>query len=361
MMKLSIGFFAVFLFLWTFTACKKETIIEVERKTSWQLNENYLYEERIQMNSYADGDALYTVGANSFSKITVNKTDTSKLNIEFPNTPYSYQLQYKYPISARVSIGLSLTNSQIGFLPIKWPGGENSATISMKDQDPAFYHFDFPEYWQSECIGINNLDQCLIPYQAKESGASNALKFMAVNLKVSKNAQNGFDKVEASSVKRIKIDNNTGAIISLHTINNFFYITCANMTLRISPDLKVNIINKVKFYRIFSLNGAIYGFTESQLYKSTDNGLNWVSIASNIANTFSKLNYYLIGGKICGAYNSQIFIFEFANNQMTTRELANDGIGGNTITSISEFNKKIFVTTLSGVFTKKSDKFLTYK
>ncbi len=43
------------------------------------------------------------------------------------------------------------------------------------------------------------------------------------------------------------------------------------------------------------------------------------------------------------------------------RELVNDGLAGNAITSISLFNNKVYATTLSGVFTKELEEFFTYK
>ncbi len=48
-------------------------------------------------------------------------------------------------------------------------------------------------------------------------------------------------------------------------------------------------------------------------------------------------------------------------NGIRRRELVNDGLAGNQITSVCRFRDRVYVTTLSGVFYKPYRDFLTFK
>ncbi len=48
-------------------------------------------------------------------------------------------------------------------------------------------------------------------------------------------------------------------------------------------------------------------------------------------------------------------------NGISRRELVNDGLAGNQITSVCRFRDRVYVTTLSGAFYKPYRDFLTFK
>jgi len=116
---------------------------------------------------------------------------------------------------------------------------------------------------------------------------------------------------------------------------------------------------------MFRHAGAFFGFANDGLYKPT-NGKDWAPVSGMTANAtlnnLQMLNYHaLSNGLLIATYNDQMFKVELSEKELKLIELDNSGLDGNKITSIARFRDKIYLTTLSGVFYRGEDKFLTYK
>ncbi len=114
-----------------------------------------------------------------------------------------------------------------------------------------------------------------------------------------------------------------------------------------------------RLYRIFKVDGQIFGFGWQEMYTSSD-GLSWTKIA-DIDPVFQSINMVEIEGRTIGHRTDQIFLFTIEDNTLSIVELTNEGLEGNQITSVAAFNGKVYVTTLSGVFTKSIEDFFTEK
>ncbi|NID13127.1 hypothetical protein [Fibrivirga algicola] len=113
-------------------------------------------------------------------------------------------------------------------------------------------------------------------------------------------------------------------------------------------------------------NGTVYGVTTAntgtlKLAKSTDQGATWSIIIDQLPDAYRTFTYKTVGDKLIAAYNSQLFQLTITPTTLSTVELDNTGLYGNRITSVAQFRNTVYVSTLSGVFTKPVRTFLTTK
>jgi len=346
-------------------ACEKEKIIEVEKEYSWQLYDSFLYNEKIQMNSFADGNKLYTIGTSSFTTVTSEKNDSSRLGASHAVLSFPYQIQYKAPVTARVFAGMG--ESYIGFYASRNPveGGTHSV-VTLPVIDSTFAQFNSPYYFMSEFAVFNDQNQCLIPYQTyytSDGGVqfiSSTPKLLITQLLVNDYEGAGIDFIDTVRCTILRPDQDIGSVISLHSFGENFFVTGYSNTFRITSGLDVETVFEGRLYKIFKYKGLLYAFSKNELYKSENDGLSW-QLVSSVDPNYWRINYELIDNELIGYYNSQIFHINITDDAIEVEELMTDGLEGNTITSASLFKDKVYLTTLSGVFTKKLDDFFTVK
>jgi len=347
------------------SACEKEKIVEVEveKEYSWEPHDRFLYNEKIQMNSFADGDKLHTIGTSTFSTVSIDESDSSQVNISQAVLQFPYKIQYKIPITSRLFAGIS--ESGVGFYASRNPveGGTNT-WVSLPEIDSTFANFILPSYWSSESIVINDQNQCLIPYQAyipEHNGQGNSIerKLLIVQLSIVNYDWGVIDYLDTASCTILQSDQDNGYVASLHAIDENFFVT-GDKTLRVTSGLANEVVFEGRLYKIFKYKGVLYGFTRDELYKSVDDGASW-QLFVPVSSDYSRINYELIDNELIGFYNSQIFHLTITDDAIEVEELMTDGLEGNTITSASLFKDKVYLTTLSGVFTKKLDDFFTVK
>jgi hypothetical protein len=85
------------------------------------------------------------------------------------------------------------------------------------------------------------------------------------------------------------------------------------------------------------------------------------SFAKFTAYDYSFLNYTKIDNKIIGYRYGQLWDISVSETELIAKELDNDGLDGISITSVSKFDDKVYLSTLSGVFYKIADEFFDYK
>ncbi|MEN7551817.1 hypothetical protein AAG747_28130 [Rapidithrix thailandica] len=109
--------------------------------------------------------------------------------------------------------------------------------------------------------------------------------------------------------------------------------------------------------QIIELNQELYAFTSNKtVYKSSLEGDHWELVKEKVEKS---IGFFVVDGELCYYnVNGEFFKFDLASGEFIL--LNNPGMERNTITSVSYFNDKVWVTTLNGLFTKHKDDFLQY-
>jgi len=341
-----------------FNSCTKEKIVEVEKQYSWKLHDRFLYGDKIQMNSYATGDNMYIIGTTVFSKFTANESDSSLVNVESSILKSAYPVQRKLPISE-----INNASPDHDYVTIRsnrdYVWGLTSRSISMVAIDSNFWQFNFPSYWMGDCMLLNGNNQCLIPYNTYIPN-SNSVTFNA-RFCVVEIYRDGYDQIlDTLKAVPIPIDSNLGGVLSLNTVDGNFYACLSKATIRVTPDYKVDQVSSNRLVRIFKYQGSLYGVGLNQLFRSDEEGLSWTPIVQ-VSESAYLHTFKVINNELIAFYNDQLLHLTITGNSMEQKEILNDGLEGNKITSISLFKGKVYLTSISGVFTKEYSKFLTYK
>ena len=348
--------------LWTFS-CEKEKIVErvIDRTTKWTTSDQFLFSDKIKMNSFSDSDNAYLIGPENITKLIPN--GDSNL-VEHARLNFFYPLQYRLPIATDVFVGLGA--SSIGFFSTQNPVfGNHFLWVNLLDLDPDFALFEFPPYQISTAPVINQNNQCIVPYfnyDTTEDGIriiEGVAKFALFDLTIED--LGGNDHIDTSQVRLVDGPENIGPIISLHTVGDNFFVTGLNQTFRLDNQLTWEIAVEERLYKIFEYQNTLYAFSgQNFLYQADLSGNNWNKLGS-VDNDFQLLNYGIINDQLIGYFNSQLFEIEIDSENINAREIENDGLFGHEITSVMEFNGTVYVSTLSGVFTRSIGSFFEYK
>jgi len=347
------------LFLLSLFQCKKDEPVEAEPENIWKLHESFLYEDKIQVNSYASDDSLYFMGQNQFSSLFIDGQSGTEEQVIHYST-YAYPTEYKPPIS---SLFYPLVNAHTGIVTFySTPNPVFAGTmtsVNLSQFDSSFVAFEYPSWFTSEGALINDRNQCLVGYRDDDGtiGISLMIAEIAVDYEF------GIPNLEVVSTSKITGNFELQWLISLHSIDEYFFVT-GDHTFRISPDLEFETVFEDRFYKIFKYDNKIYGVTRDEIYVSTNQGLDWQKLIEVVFDTFatiSQFSFYDIDEHLIATRNSQLFEFDFTDTTLEIKEILNTGLEGNEITSLALFNDKVYVSTLSGLFEKELDMFLEYK
>jgi len=355
---MKINCFVTLCILFALIGCKNETIVEktveIEKEHSWKLVKEFSYYDRMQLNSHADSNRLFTMNLTFFTLWEFFGTDQSKLYSMsyFLNlTPVLYQ---KYPIcdsyfavASDKTLRISVSNEPLGYYASAW--------LYMDQVDNRFIKFVFPSSIRSEAIAINGSNSALLCYRRSDTTYSK-IAAMIVNFSI-KDYYNT-KKLDTISTKIV----NLGYIDEPLGVYNFFehYFVGGYSTYRISSDGEPTICYDQGIYNMFSTSNGLFGMSFGKMLQSKDKGVSWQQIGS-ISSQFEFMTYKVIDNNIIAHYYSQIFQISLNDSTNSIRELQNDGLEGNKITSITKFKDKFYVTTLSGVFSRYSKDFYTEK
>ncbi|MEL7119036.1 MAG: hypothetical protein AAFO07_06335 [Bacteroidota bacterium] len=337
-------------------SCEKETVTvveEVEKEFNWKQDDNFLFNAKTQLNGFATDDQLFLIGPNFFTKISSGPEDTSQ------HSSLSYFLPFPYPIQNKLSISKELymgyINANIGFFTTNSPVSYSSDNFrDMRDYDADFSNFDVPIYSRGISFPINSLNQCLITYQ-RFITVDDTVQVVEFEPYLAMAEIELFEPesrfINDITIKEVTKKFSMGKVLAQHLIEDYFFVTGTEKTIRVNPDLTINDVSQERLLRIFEYQGSLYGFTREELYRSTDTGLSWQTLGG-IQSDFFLLNYTQIDGQLIAFYKSQIFKLDITDNGIDSEELDNDGLFGHEITSINTLTNKVYITTLSGVFVR---------
>ena len=359
-----------------FAQCTEEKIeiqeLEIEKEFSWESHPNFQYDNAIQINSFANDQFCFFMGINSMSSMVEEGTShpSSILggHILHYNLDNQHPLYAKFPICDTYCVTESARGNQWISLkpnlsPILIMGSKTSwVDINIAEIDPYFMKVSHIHSNNGESILMNN-NQTLVMYQTTIEKNSR-LRALLIDVNITKERTNYI--LDTLKTQILEFGPYHQFQESNYSFDGSFYICpSSEETYRISKAGQLTKVVNAGFKRLFKYDNVLVGFSfsNSDAYISTDNGQTWKNEFKVPIPELYLLSYTKINDKLVGFYNSQVFEISFSDGfkEYTIKELDNYGLEGKKITSLSMFNKKVYTTTLSGVFTRDIDDFFTEK
>lgn len=330
-------------------SCSKTT--ETVLEPSWKLVEELDGTNKIILNSYVTPDStkMYISTLFRFWKIDSGAEEPITVYNNYGFSPLS--MNYKPAISDLIT---AYSDKNLTAIILKLNEDPSSKSydykrISIFDIDSTFSsnaNIELWGYWTP--IGAFN-EQNQFLTVILDAGAF----FCLVNY--------GFDN-SSSGIKIDSIQNNNFfpgylCMNDIISFNNRFFVatsfTAPYIVYSTGDYQKMDIPTCLEF---FSYQDTLYAFTSSfYLYYSNDLGESW----EMYAHFTGPSSFFEINGTLCAHRDDDIHEIDFDAGEV--RELDNWGLEGNEITSINEFNGKVYISTLSGLFYRELDEFFTYK
>ena len=145
--------------------------------------------------------------------------------------------------------------------------------------------------------------------------------------------------------------------------SNFFLGTINNGAYRLSPD---GVLTKIYDDRVTKLfyrhNGTLILQSDNKILISNNIGDTWTTVAEYYP--LSSIEFFEVSGELYFYYLNQIYHITIGENSLTVTELDNTGLEDivSFITSATEFNGKVYVTTMgSGVYFRNVEDFILTK
>ncbi|RNI28684.1 hypothetical protein [Rufibacter latericius] len=330
---------------------EEAAVTPVPPTVAWQEDERFLFDTKVQTNSYSDGASLYLMGLNSLIKVTQDngKEVTSRSLLEGVRNP----TQYKYPISSALT-AVVFNESTLICYPTHYPSLQSGKGILMTNLDPAFQAFDFVNANQGECMKISPGKVLAVPYRA-----SDGMKVLLVSLEVTPSTTGLYDQVRITGTKVVLISSSLVPIQYMGLHPEGFYVATGGASYLLSPDGNLQKLRDSGLLNVFTYKQNVYGLFNDGLHHSPD-GKTW-NFKADIS-TLNLLSYTSLHDTLLlGTFNDQVFQLRIKPTSINMLELQNEGLKGNKITSVALFGHKVYITTLSGVFVKDEKDLLTYK
>jgi hypothetical protein len=342
------------IFIFIIIGCEKEKLVTeyVEKEYSWKEHSGIEHENKYILNSYSTTEELFLIGDRYFIRIdTENRARKSIFNQDIHNT--------KIPLSENILMIMYEENNETGlmvfyYIPEMNNWSSNSrAFVHIADVDSTFRKFDnFDETFNIPFASFNNSNQILIPYEGENGFQS----FILITFNINPNANpiSGEFFISTSEIKIVKLPINTSPHEIVTTnIEEDFIVSNSNIVAKIYSDgtYKILYLNAFSPWRFFEKDSKHYAVDYNEIYVSMDKGETW----NNKYVSSERLDGYMfsvINDKIIMSKRSILLEMIFNEDGFVTEELKNDGLEGNFVTSISEFNSKVYISTFSGLFYK---------
>jgi hypothetical protein len=331
------------------SGCKDDEKVEPEKSIErWVENENYTGRNKVQLNSKSFDDAMYTYGVGYY---TVYKKNENVKNYIISEN--SFSILKRPPLNRELFIQVLEQFVLIGQGDL---APNFNLSFDMLAFDSTFFQFEFISYVHNECILTNELNQVLIAYRGK-TNSENKIKYVLLTVD---------DNRTKLDSEPISAHNSLLGISCWSEVNNNFYVSDGESTYKIKPDGSSKLVFDRALFRMFEHADIVWSVgLDGLVFYSKDNGDSWLRFGESENFYWSKLNFRQINNEVIAYFKSQIYHFiieedDAGETMINAREIVSDGLESNEITSISFFDKKYYVTTFSGVFTKSEESFFTY-
>jgi hypothetical protein len=331
------------------SGCKDDEKVEPEKSIErWVENENYTGRNKVQLNSKSFDDAMYTYGVGYY---TVYKKNENVKNYIISEN--SFSILKRPPLNRELFIQVLEQFVLIGQGDL---APNFNLSFDMLAFDSTFFQFEFISYVHNECILTNELNQVLIAYRGK-TNSENKIKYVLLTVD---------DNRTKLDSEPISAHNSLLGISCWSEVNNNFYVSDGESTYKIKPDGSSKLVFDRALFRMFEHADIVWSVgLDGLVFYSKDNGDSWLRFGESENFYWSKLNFRQINNEVIAYFKYQIYHFiieedDAGETMINAREIVSDGLESNEITSISFFDKKYYVTTFSGVFTKSEESFFTY-
>lgn len=340
-----------------FLGCTKEIPVPVDKQYRWKVDSNFLFNNSIVMNSFATENELYLYGR-YFSVLSYDKN--SKENVINYGLRGEANNNFKMPISP--SFFISTFQSTVIIIPTLHPVSGGELYYRIRNVNPNLTNtLTLPPYELGQCMAINSKNQALIPYTSFDpvtNISSNYFSFLLANINVINDGQ----RAEMTKNQIITIEDGGYFMSNLFTHKDYFVTYLPRKNYKIYPDGKFKQISpNYTLDKVFQRGDTLYAVSfDGSLLRSTNDAEDWSKMGT-LRRDFANVSYYLVNNEVIGTYFSQLFHFQINGNTVTIKELDNDGLATRYITSVSKFKDKVFITTLTGVYTVDFKTFFKYK
>ena len=347
--------------------CEKEKIIEklIEKEYAWTLHPNLKANHAVLLNSHATEDHFFAVGYNTFTSMV---SDSLVHPDSFGNNSNMVTYGSHGGVLSETKILIEddffAYQSVYGALvitPNLNPITSGTWTyLRMKDIDSTFQGFYYVHSSRGDGLAVNDKKQLLVPYVSKYSTPNLLLLDLKRNTDDPWLVRIDTARNQKITIPRIAYDVRPS---SFHSVGDNFYFSHRH-TYRVSSDgeLKV-VLDNISITDFIKDGTNIYGIGYGKLYKSIDDGISWSEVQNLKAYDFDLMDYSKVDNKII-AYHRNGQILELALGPTgieQSRELENDGLQGKYITSVTEFQGKVYVTTYTGLYYRKLEDFFKDK
>jgi len=355
--------------------CTQEKIIEmeiekeVERQYQWQRQAGLDFENAVLANSYATEDHFFAMGYTQFVsmvKDSLSHPDASNgSNLAIYPKQTRLTSAVRFPLTAHYHAYAELSGT-VAIVPNANPTTPGTTKyLRMPEIDPAFTRFYEAGQFALHIVR-NQANQLLIPYYHSVGSNFNPRLLL---VEVVWNVQEGITTMDVGQTKIIEIPRKDGLLsVSPHVltaVNNHFYFSSTRDTYRVDANGELRVVLKEAMLTHFiPVGNTIYGMSLSTpgrgLYESTDDGKTWRGFrGSSVLPTSDLMTYTIIAGRTVtySGFFGRIYEVSFLPDKIVYRELGNGGIEHKRITSITEFQGKVYVTTLSGLYARKVQHF----
>lgn len=333
-------------------SCKPEEVEVPEEEVYWKLHEDFQFDLKMQLNSFADEHKIMFLNNKYLSILDIDKEKTEEIDL---GGRLNNNL-YKYPLNSQIAVVEQ--NNRITFYPIENPL-MGQFYLGLPNYDPNFNGFD--KISPGECFSITENNVVLIPYYSN----SGDYKILLVHLEIKD--PYGYNQFEIDTLKTEIFEfENLGRTNYILPFNNSFYLSFKDNIVKISEPGEIEISPTLSPTQIFTANNTFYSFSwldKNKIFYSTD-GTEWseTDIDSQLDHT-SHYYYKISKSELVGTIKDKMYYLRFYDNahKFLVKEINNKGLEGNKITSVCKFQDQVYVTTLSGVFYKEYDDFLKFK
>lgn len=297
-----------------------------------------------------DDNNLYIYSTNRYFT-----TLSHQLQISQTTTCGEYIENEKPPMNSLMHVNLMY--SYLSLIPNKNDCDAISGYyVELTKIDSNLESFPYFGRYKSSCIGLNEKNELLIPYRAKNDNKLHLL-FMAIN------PSNQFSCLDTFYTRKITIESPTDtfgskfsqyAILSTSYVDGYFYVgvqfnNWAWATYRISTDGSYQKIINYSAAVVFKHQNHLFAVCDKNIYVSSDNGLSW-PLAYNFGLSMSFYYFFNVDGDLFASLSDQLYQVFITPNSFTLQQLSNEGLDGLYITTVTTFNNFVVVGGINGIY-----------
>jgi hypothetical protein len=203
-------------------------------------------------------------------------------------------------------------------------------------------------------IGALNYDNGFL-FPATCTGHYNRINFVFFTMLGSfllEPQQNNYIHPDTPSYHTILLPDEGDTLVNrVESFNKNFLVSTQKFSYLIHPDGTFKQIFNRSVQEFFQFNSLTYADLGDAVYSSPDDGESWVLVKSNLKNPGFR-QFFKVKDSLYFFRKDSLFS---VHPDFSWKALCNSGIQGDEITSVNEFIDNVYVTTLSGLFYKKSE------